>query len=386
MIIGVNGRFLTKPYTGIGQYTRYLFGELARQNPDDRLLMIVPEKVENDFPSNVEVVVVRERILGTAGMKKTHWEQVKVPRCMRRYKVDVAHFPYPCNPWKGFDRPVVVTVHDTIPWTLPEYRRTFLTRLYQDRARGAVKKADRIVTVSRTSRDAIVKACGVKESHIAVIHNAPAPHFSRKFTPDERRDILQRYNIDSKRPYFLYVGGYDARKNVPSAVDVFLQKIACRFEVDFVLVGKKSLNDRLYSSFDDTQRQHQKEHNAAPTGKGRLVFTGFVKESDLPALYQSALAFVNLSTMEGFNLPLVEAALSGTPMIVSNIPVHHEVIGEYALFSEPGDPKGLAALMTRLITDEPFYARQKEKMEQYECPYSLEKSAQKLMDLYRSLH
>lgn len=148
------------------------------------------------------------------------------------------------------------------------------------------------------------------------------------------------------------------------------------------MVGEKSLNDQLYASFDDTEK-HQKEHSTKH--KGNLVLTGFVAESDLPALYQAATAFVNLSTMEGFNLTLIQSAVSHTPMIVSNIPVHHEVIGSYALYVDPSDKKGLAAFMKRLMTDETFYKKQKEQIEQYVCPFSLEESAKALKKLYKSL-
>lgn len=390
MIIGLNGRFLTKPYTGIGQYTRYLFQELAHQNPDDTLVVVVPTlkvpdgtfKVGAEFPANVKIVVVREKLIGTAGMKKTHWEQVKLPRFFRKHNVDIVHYPYPSNPWKGFEKPVVVTVHDTIPWELPEYRRSFLTRLYQDRARNAVKKADRIVTVSEVSKRAIVNCCGVRPEDVTVIHNAPAPHFLQPLSDDKKTDALKRYGIDPSRKFFLYVGGYDARKNVSTLVDVYLRSIACQYEVDLVLVGEKSLNDHLYSSFDDTE-EHQKEH--ASKRKGKMVLTGFVAESDMPALYQAALAFVNVSTIEGFNLTLVQSAVSHTPMVVSNIPVHHEVIGSYALYADPSDKKGLTAFMKRLVTDQSFYTQQKEHLEQYECPYLLEESARALKKLYESL-
>lgn len=374
MIIGVNGRFLTKPYTGIGQYTHYLFLEMAEQNPEDRFIVVVPEKMSIDFPPNVEIVVVRERFLGTSGMKKTHWEQVKLPRTFKKYNVDVVHYPYPSNPWKGFHKPVVVTVHDTIPWTMAAYRRSFLTRLYQDRARKAVKKADAIVTVSETSRKDIVKTCGVQEDKVQVIFNAPPPHFLTRVDMDERERVLKKYGVDGGRPFFLYVGGYDERKNVETLARVFVEKVGKAHDVNLILVGDKSLNDGLYKSFDEAGK-HKKD----------IHFTGFVDEADMPVLYQAAFGFVNVSMAEGFNLTLVEAAVSGTPMITSNIPVHHEVIGEYALYTDPKDEQGLADFMIRLLEDEEFYATWKAKLDAYNCPYSLQESAKALKELYRRL-
>ncbi len=373
MIIGVNARFLTKPYTGIGQYTQYLFGEMARQNPDDRFVFVVPEKVEGDFPANVDVVIIRERLLGTAGMKKTHWEQVKLPRFFKKAGVDVVHYPYPSNPWKGFLKPVVVTVHDTIPWTMAEYRRSFLTRLYQDRARNAVKRATKVVTVSETSKKDIIKVCGVKADDVAVIHNAPPPHFLGKMEDSMKKQVLQKYGINESKPFFLYVGGYDERKNVEHLVKSFVKGVAPEHDVQLVLAGGKSLEGRLYKSFDSIK------NNDA------VAMTGFVDEADIPALYQSAYGFVNVSMAEGFNLTLVEAAVSGTPMVVSNIPVHHEVMGNAAMYTDPQDEKGLADAIIRLIDDRGFYDSWKDRLAEYDCPYSLKESAKALKELYTKL-
>lgn len=373
MIIGVNARFLTKPYTGIGQYTQYLFGEMARQNPDDRFVFVVPEKVEGDFPANVEIAVVHERLLGTAGMKKTHWEQVKLPRFFKKAGVDVVHYPYPSNPWKGFSKPVVVTVHDTIPWTIAAYRRSFLTRLYQDRARNAVKRTDMVVTVSETSKKDIVKVCSVEADDVMVIHNAPPPHFFEYVSEESKKNVLEKYGIDDSKPFFLYVGGYDERKNVEHVVKSFAKGVAGEHDVQLVLAGGKSLEDQLYKSFDSIQNKKQ------------VYMTGFVDEADMPVLYQAAYGFVNVSRAEGFNLTLVEAAVSGTPMVVSNISVHHEVMGDAAIYVDPDDEKGLVDAMVRLVGDTDFYAKWKERLEAYNCPYSLEQSAKALKELYTKL-
>ena len=109
-------------------------------------------------------------------------------------------------------------------------------------------------------------------------------------------------NFSLRRDYFLYVGGYDERKNVEMLVKAYLSDIAPEYDVNLVLAGGKSLDDRLYESFDNLTNMKNSTS---------LTTTGFVDENDFPALYQSSFAFLNLSKKEGFNLPIIEALLSG---------------------------------------------------------------------------
>ena len=367
MKIGVNGRFLCHPFTGIGQYTRNLFGTLAKQNPHLQILMVVPEAVDVEMPENVEIIVLPEKF------HKVYWEQVQLPTFFKNAGVDLVHFPYPSNPWKGFEKPVVVTVHDTIPWTLAAYRKSFLTRLYQDRACNAVKKADHVLTVSETSKHEIEALC--ETNNVSVIYNAPTIGIGER-----QKSVLKKYGI--VEPYFLYVGGYDKRKNVGTIVQAF-QKIAPHFGVKLVLAGGKLFNDSLYSSFDELTKEEKQD--SLLVQKGEIIRTGFVDTADLAAIYRSSFAFLNLSEKEGFNLPILEAAVNKTPVIASDIGVHHEVIGDYAQYCSVHDSDGLAELMKKMLTDTNFYQNQKQLLEDYKCPYSWEKSAQQLINLYNKL-
>jgi glycosyltransferase involved in cell wall biosynthesis len=386
MKIAINGRFLTRPHTGIGVYTKQLFSAFARENPDSEIVMITPAAPSSELhlPSNVEIVTVPEKFPGTGGMKKTYWEQVQVPSAIAKSAPDLIHFPYPSNPWRrrsgARKAPVIVTVHDVIPWILPDYRRSVSTRLYQNRCMRAVAKADLVITVSQSSKKEIMRVCGVTADRIDVIPNAPAPAFFRKFTPPETARILRKYGINPDRPFFLYGGGYDPRKNVSVIVRTWLETIAPEYGIDLVLAGGKQHESVYYSSYDLTNPDLQHSLRAS---KGKIVFTGFVSDEDFPALYQSCHAFLNLSRSEGFNLPLLEAGVSGAPAVASDIPVHREVAGAYAEFCPPDDPKALSDILKRLATDESFRQNKKESSQKYICPYTWEKSAQLLMQSYK---
>jgi len=150
-----------------------------------------------------------------------------------------------------------------------------------------------------------------------------------------------------------------------------------------VLAGGKSLDDRLYESFEYLTKKVKDPILRVP--KGNIVVTGFVKEADLSALYQSSFAFLTLSSIEGFNLPLVEAAVSRTIVIASDIPVHREVLGDSALFCPLDASAELGNLMEKLLSDSTFYEKQKQIIKQYSCPFSWQQSAQKIMSLYKQL-
>lgn len=382
MKIGVNGRFLTKPFTGIGRYSRYLFEEIARQNPEDEIVMAANSNVSFKMPQNVRVVVIPENFPGTSGMKKTYWEQFQLENFFNRQKVDLVHFPYPCNFWKGYHKPVCVTVHDTIPWTMPLYRKSLSTRLYQDRCMNAVKKADHVFAVSESAKKEIIEICSLDPKKTSVSYNALPDIFFQTVGKREKEEVLIKNGIPVDEPYLLYVGGYDVRKNVDVLTSAYIRNIAVNYALNLVMVGGKHLNDKLYQSFDNLTNNSSGDRLQM---KGKILTTGFVEDKDLPALYQSAFAFVNLSAKEGFNLPLLEAAVSGTPIMISDLPVHHEVAGEYGIYVRYDNPAQVAHTIKKLLTDPDFYQKQKQKMADFSCPFSWEETAGSVMNIYKTL-
>jgi len=379
MRIGVNARLLNKPFTGIGRYTKALFSDLAQEHPNDTFVLVAHEDVAGDFPKNVEVVILPERFPGTAGMKKTFWEQVQLPAFFKKMGVDIIHYPYPSNPWRNFKIPTVVTVHDTIPWVLPEYREQLSTRLYQDRCRNALKYASLISAVSHATKNDLVSLFPPLDNKIFVAENGISSEY--KSSVENAEKVLKKYNIDPARPYFLYLGGYDARKNVSLLVDVFRESVASDFDVDLVLAGGKILQGKLYESYDYAVEASKK----MPESRGKLVFPGFIDEADLPVLYAHSLTFVNLSKAEGFNLPVIEALCSGTPVIASDIEIHHEVLGDYGHFVGVDDKVKLTEILRKFAGDVEFASSERAKTEAYVCPFTWQKTAQKVYQAYEKV-
>lgn len=342
MKIGVNSRLLSKPFTGIGQYTKNMFRELAEIDPSNQYILVVPEKVPEEiagrFPKNVQIKVLPEKLVGTAGMRKTWWEQVQIPEFFVKEKVDLAFFTYPCNPWskkslvKGIK--TVVVVHDCIPWMHKSYRLGLLSRLYHAQTRKAVARADLVLTVSGASMSDIVRVCHVDEKKIEVLYNDADEIYKQPLEKPFVNEVLQRFSLKSGG-FFLYVGGYDERKNVKFLVSEYHEFSQKHAVIPLVLAGGKLFSSKLYDSFDE--------------GLGNVVRTGFLSEEELAALYKSCLAFINLSSHEGFNIPILEAANSGVAMILSDIAVHREVAEDAAIFVNTDRPGAAEKAMESML-------------------------------------
>ncbi len=401
MKIGVNARLLTKPFTGIGQYTRNLLAELARQDAETQYILVVPEEIspqsQKEFlpngrqaPKNLEIKILKEKWFPGAGMRKTWWEQIQVPEFFMKTGVDVAFFTYPCNPWtrdwykKGSSVPkTVVTVHDCIPWMNKNYCKGILAKLYHAQTRRAVGRADLVLTVSGSSKKDIVEICEADAAKIEVVYNDVSPIYKEEPHGTFVKEVLGRFGLKGGG-YFLYVGGYDERKNVNFLVEEYLKFSekhkghahphrtgVGRAGIPLVLAGGKLLKNGLYKSFDKLENL------------GNIVKTGFLNEEELACLYRNCLAFVNLSKQEGFNLTILEAANSGAAMILSDIPVHREVAEDSAMFV--GLRNGETAPAMETMMNEKKRSEWQEKALRLGKKYSWKKYAQIVKDMLHSL-
>jgi glycosyltransferase involved in cell wall biosynthesis len=150
---------------------------------------------------------------------------------------------------------------------------------------------------------------------------------------------LDRYGI--RRPYILYVGGINARKNIVRLFAAYERLNRRQPQVTLVVAGRRQWQtgaiDAAFRELDLADRVH---------------FTGYVDDADLPALYSAAELFVFPSLYEGFGLPPLEAMACGTPVVTSNISSLPEVVGDGALTVDPYDVDGLTTAIERVLTDQ----------------------------------
>lgn len=319
MKIGINARFLAEPYTGIGQYTYNLLMALSKIDKENEYYLYTPQLVDIQLAPNFHQIRVPEGKYKSASLRKAHWEHILVPEEMKKCKIDLAHFLYPSNPKKSLKIPTIVTVHDVIPWVLSKYRKKLRSKIYHMYAKMALKNADHIITVSNFSKSEIKKVIKSEDKDISVTYLAPPLNIVNNMPTD----------INLRRRYLLYVGGYDDRKNVPALLLAYQKFIANHYNIDLILVGGKNKGLEEYITDEYLNKIGDK---IILQPKGGIVLTKSLSSDELSCLYRHAKALVHVSKYEGFNLPLVEAMSHGIPIVASDIPVNHEVTNEAAFF------------------------------------------------------
>jgi glycosyltransferase involved in cell wall biosynthesis len=120
--------------------------------------------------------------------------------------------------------------------------------------------------------------------------------------------------------------------------------------------------------------------------KDRIVFTGYVTDQELIALYRGAYAFATASLHEGFGLPGVEAMQFGLPILASNTEVLNEVYDNAAIYFDPLDPSDIAEKMYLIVSDEKFYKAQQRKSLARSIAFGWEDAAQKTLELYEEVY
>ncbi len=316
--IVVNGWMAGRLASGSGQYLAHLLDWLPRMAPTARIALLQPvhrataetgpEESRRRWPQ-VEVVPVPLPPL-PENIAKVWWEQVAAPRAAHRLGADVYFVPYWAPPaWSPL--PVVVTIHDLIPLLLPAYRGGLLQRLYVHLVSWTAHCATAILTVSEAAARDIVAHLQVEPARVRVVHHGPNQEGFATVDAAHLQRVRVRYALPAR--FFLYLGGFDVRKNVQAVIEGYARFRARGGDptIKLVLAGALPTQDTPF--FPDPRRLAKEAGCAAD-----VHFCGWIEEEDKPALYALAIAFVFPSLYEGFGMMLLEAMQAGTPVITSN--------------------------------------------------------------------
>ena len=239
-----------------------------------------------------------------------------------------------------------VTLYDLIPLISPEkylpeqqHRSGYMEKV------DFLKHADLLLSISAYSRQEAIDNLGISADRIVNISSAQ----HNQFTPlgdegvQKARQCIERFGIN--KPYILYNGAFDERKNIDSLIEAFaLLPANLRKQYQLVLSGKVF-----------AQHQAKLERLAKKLDVlSQLVFTNHVSDSDLLSLFQLATVFVFPSLHEGFGLPALEAMACGIPTIGSNLTSIPEVIGRQDALFDPKDVQSIASKLNEVLSNEDF--------------------------------
>jgi len=317
MHILINGWFVGQSTAGSGQYVEHLLAYLPRQAPQTRFSLLLPvaksatlahwqdrwpgiELVPHTLPSLPE------------NLAKLWWEQIIVPHLARRLAADLLWVPYWAAPyWQPI--PVAVTVHDLIPYLLPAYRGGLLQRVYTALVAYTARRAAAVITVSHASARDVIQHLHIPSERVHVVYHGPNQGSTEPPDAEWLAAIRQKYSLPER--YFLYLGGFDARKNVAATLHAYQRYLARGGDpaVKLVIAGRLPQID---SAFAPDPQKIAAELNLL----NQVQFGGFVPDADKPALYALSTAYIFPSLYEGFGMMVLEAMGAGTPVVTSAHP------------------------------------------------------------------
>ncbi|HEC34024.1 MAG TPA: glycosyltransferase family 1 protein [Chloroflexi bacterium] len=365
MRVAINGWFWDSPTTGSGQYTRRLVERLTALDTDLQVSLVIPTEKEQEAKSKKQ---------GAGGLRKVWFEQIAFPRTCARVGADVAHVPYWAPPFVPLV-PTVVTIHDLIPLLLREYRGRPLVRLYTALVSTTAHNAALVLTDSEASRRDILAHLRLPAERVRVIPLAADGRYRPDPAPDDEA-VRARYGLSGQ--YVLYLGGFDIRKNVATALGTYRWAgPVIGKEYPLVIAGRLPEQD---TPLTPDPRRLAREQGIDE----RFVrFTGPVEEADKPALYRGAAAFIFPSRYEGFGLPVLEAMACGTPVVGSNVTSIPEVVGDAGVLLDADDAAGMAGAIIQLAHDPLLRAELGRRAQARAARFSWERTTRETLAAYR---
>jgi glycosyltransferase involved in cell wall biosynthesis len=241
-----------------------------------------------------------------------------------------------------------VTLYDLIPELFPGWylEDPGLRRRWRC-CREVVRVADHVFTLSESARRDAIGVLGIPSERVTVIGNAPAPSFHPAESPQAAFAVAKAGVEDLEEGFIVYLGAFNPRKNVDGLVRAYASLPRDLIEAhQLVVVGEAP----------PLTRNHYLVMAKELGIDGRLLIPGFVPDTTLVSLYQSAALAVYPSLYEGFGLPLVESMACGAPTIAGDNSSLVEILPREARF-EAEDPGAIAEAITKALTDDAFRAR-----------------------------
>ena len=384
MRVGIDGRafqpgFKRHAGRGIGLYAVELLRALARLGGAEYVLYFDPRLpvAEELLPGGVDRAWYPRSPVPLPEPDHSV-TQLLLPAAVRRAPVDVFHFLAHVDAPALLPPRAVVTVHDLILLVmrhLYEPGKPLRYRVGRALDRQVLRRARLLITDSAASRDDIVRLFRLPPERVRVAPLGVTGRF-RPQPAEAVAAVRARYRLE--RPFLLYVGGIDPRKDVPRLLEAWGGLRARRAGVPDLALGGAIERD---PHFPALLRQAQRLGAA-----DALRVLGFVADEDLPALLTAAEAFVFPSLYEGFGLPPLEAMACGTPVVASGAGSLGEVLGDAALLVRPGEAGSLADGIARLLDDGALRAALRERGLARAATFTWERTARETLAAYREAH
>jgi glycosyltransferase involved in cell wall biosynthesis len=372
MKVAIDVRTVLSNRSGVGNYVMHLIQNLRKVDPVSIYYFL---SLKKNLPLLGSFSPHQNPLL-TVFSHESHplgdfWEHFILPLRLMKTGIDIFHGPASLIPFRKDHYRVVVTIHDLVAFLFPETIPLKYGAYMRFLLRQAVKRANKIISVSYHTRQDLIKILKVPSEKIIVIHEAPSPIFRPYDGLEVRTFLKERYGLHKK--YIYHLGNIEPRKNLIVLLEAFTR--VCRElgpDYQLVVSGQKGWLIHSLSHF-------LKDY----PNRNQVLFTGYVPMEELPFFMNGAEIFVFPSLYEGFGLPVLEAMSCGTPVISSNRSSIPEIIGSAGMLIDPTNTKELADGIIFLLRNEEERKRLSLLGKDQAAKFSWEEVALKTLDVYR---
>jgi len=379
MKIGIEGQRLFRPKKhGMDIVALELIRNLQKIDHENEYFIFV--KPDEDHTALRETA--NFKIILLEGGSYPVWEQIVLPRAAKKYGCQVLHCTSNTAPL-FCDIPLVTTLHDIIYLESSYfkiltgsatnyqkfgnvYRKLIVPRI--------VKNSHKIITVSNFEKNRIADFFGMKgDDRLTAVYNGVSSHFKPIAGEIELKRVKEKYHLPDQ--FFFFLGNTDPKKNTKGTLKAFSDFLKQR-KSDYKLVMldyDRGELEKLLDEIGDKQLIN------------KIVLTGYVTNTDLPAIYSQSAIFLYPSLRESFGIPMLEAMACGVPVITSNTSSMPEVSGDAAHIVNPYHPEEITEGMIKILSEKTYSENLCKKGIERSKLFSWKNMAEQVLVLYNEI-
>lgn len=389
MNIGIDIRAIGHQRTGDETYTLQLIKSLARVDKKNTYFLYTSASADKDINKIKNLLNIENKnfkIKTVRAINRFLWTAWALPRQVKKDKVDILHVQYITPLFATNNLKIITTIHDVSFARHPQFidkKDLWLLKLFIPLS---LKRADKIIAVSKFTKQEIADIYNIRESKIEVIYNGGvAQEFLEEYSREEVLRFKEKYGII--KPYILYLGTLQPRKNIPFLIKVFVQLKqqykGNEFIDDLELVLRGSRNGHNYDQGIDIIMEKVKQKNKQIYKQ--IKFVGYVSNEEAPLIFAGAEAFCFPSIYEGFGLPLLEAMTMQTPTVASDIQCFKEIANSASLLAKTNNLDDWTKKLYDITTNKNLQNKYIELGKSRALNFSWDKNAKKTVQLYDNI-
>ncbi len=314
------------------------------------------------------------QIIPLKSPNKFVWNIWTLPKYLRKNPIDIYQTQY-ITPWfVSRSIKIITTIHDISFNFYPQFINLFDLLFLKFLIPISLKRADKIIAVSKFTADEIIRYYKIDREKIIWIHNAVSEDFLKELSEEEKEKVKKKYNLPEK--FILYLGTMQPRKNIPRLIEAFARIKSSVAGMKLVLCGNQKAHN-FDKRIGETVEKMGLEKD--------IDFLGYVSNKDKQAIFSLAYVFVFPSLYEGFGIPILEAMAAGIPVLASQITPHEEIAGKSILFFDVNDNYDLGNKLKEICLDDNLRRNLLTKEAEQIKKFSWRESSIKIFHIYGKL-